>query len=186
VKLLEVARDALAASPTASLNSIAKAAGVGAGTLYRHFPTREALVLAVYRFEIGALVDSVPNLLAAYPPFEALRIWFERLGHDLRIKHGLGDALTPSSAEDVTRETYAPVVAAIDRLLRACKDVGIVRDDISGDELLLLMGFLSRTEQGKAGEEKAKRLIRVVLEGLRPSGQTPANSAAHPPRRRSS
>lgn len=67
--ILQVAHDALAESPDASLNSIAKRAGVGAGTLYRHFPTREALILEVHRRDVDRLVDSVPGILATHAPW---------------------------------------------------------------------------------------------------------------------
>src|ERR1700753_3364158 len=87
-RILDVARDALATDPAASLNSIAKAAGVGAGTLYRHFPSREALVLGVYRKEIDALVAMVPVLLAEHPPLQAFRMWCDRLAKFGRMKHG--------------------------------------------------------------------------------------------------
>src|SRR3981189_2908491 len=79
--ILQAAHDALAESPHASLNSIAKRAGVGPGTLYRHFPTREALVLAVYRHDVQQLVDSAPVLLEEHSPLDALRLWFDRLAH---------------------------------------------------------------------------------------------------------
>jgi AcrR family transcriptional regulator len=94
-RILEIARDALAAPPDALLNSIAKAAGVGPGTLYRHFPTREALVPGVDRHEIQHLVDLAPALIAKHPPLAALRLWFDRLGHYGRIKHGLVFWLKP-------------------------------------------------------------------------------------------
>src|ERR1700746_127892 len=90
-RILEAARDALTASGDASLNSIAKKAGVGPGTLYRHFPNREALVLAVYRYDVQRLVDAAPGLLEHHAPLAAVRIWFERLTGYLRLKHGLGD-----------------------------------------------------------------------------------------------
>jgi AcrR family transcriptional regulator len=67
-RILEVARTALSASSDATLNSIAKLAGVGQGTMYRHFPSREALLLAVYRRDVQAVIDAAPALLAAYPP----------------------------------------------------------------------------------------------------------------------
>ena len=76
-RILDVARGALAADPSASLNSIAKAAGVGPGTLYRHFPSREALVLGIYRQEIDAMVALAPVLLAEHPPLRAFRLWGE-------------------------------------------------------------------------------------------------------------
>ncbi len=102
-RILRVAHDMLAVSSDASLNSIAKAAGVGPGTLYRHFPTREDLVLAVYRHDVQQLADSVPELLEEYPPLDAFRHWFERLASYVRIKHGLGDALGPAVRENVVR-----------------------------------------------------------------------------------
>lgn len=164
--ILEVAREALAASPTASLNSIAKAAGIGPGTLYRHFPNREALVLAIYRQEIERLVGAVDETLRAHPPLEALRVWIEWLARDIRMKHGFGDVLTPSMHADVTRETYQPVAGAIDRLLAAGKAAGVVRQDVSAEEILLLLGFASRTEQGPEGDAKVVRMIGILIDGL--------------------
>src|SRR5690349_1926125 len=78
-RILDAARDSLATDPAASLNSIAKAAGVGAGTLYRHFPDRESLVLAMYRKEIETLVALAPALLRKHAPLKAFRIWCDRL-----------------------------------------------------------------------------------------------------------
>src|SRR5260370_5217150 len=98
-RILEVARDPLAADPEASLNSIAKKAGVGPGTLYRHFPNRESLVLAVYRYDVQQLVDSAPALLKQHQPLEALRLWFDRLAYYGRIKHGLADVLHAATSD---------------------------------------------------------------------------------------
>ena len=165
-RILQIARDALAASPDASLNSIAKAAGVGPGTLYRHFPSREALVLALYRHEIQKLVDLAPALVAQHPPLTALRLWFERLAHYGRIKHGLAHVLHAAMNEGVLRETYGPMVGAIDLLLRACEASGSIRKGIDAKDVLLLMGFLWRIEPGRDGEARAKRLLALVMNGL--------------------
>ncbi len=165
--LIEVARDALAVSPAASLNSIAKAAGVGAGTLYRHFPNREALVLEVYRHEIDELARSAPSLLTAHPPLEALRLWLDRLARDIRIKHGFGEVVSPAAHDSVARETYAPVIGAIALLLEAGKQAGVVRRDLDADELLLMMSFASRTEPGRKGDTKVRRMLDVLADGLR-------------------
>jgi AcrR family transcriptional regulator len=165
-RILDVARDALAASPDASLNSIAKAAGVGPGTLYRHFPSREALVLGVYRQEIQQLVDLAPALVAKHPPLTALRLWFERLAHYGRIKHGLADVLHAAMNDGVLSETYGPVVSAIDRLLRACEASGDIRKGVDAEDVLLLMGFLWRIEQGRAGQARADRLLGLVVDAL--------------------
>lgn len=172
-RILQVARDALAASPAASLNSIAKAAGVGPGTLYRHFPNREALVLGVYRQEIQQLVDLAPALIAKHSPLSALRLWFAHLANYGRIKHGLADVLHAAMNEGVLAETYGPMVGAIDRLLKACEASGSIRRGVDAEDVLLLMGFLWRVEPGHQGEARANRLLDLVMDGL----QTPSKGA---------
>src|ERR1700754_1009587 len=79
--------------PDASVNLIAKEAGVGIGTLYRHFPTREALIEAAYRNELAAVCDAVPELLVALPPAEATRAWMDRFTDYLATKRGMATAL---------------------------------------------------------------------------------------------
>ncbi|HEV2364121.1 MAG TPA: TetR/AcrR family transcriptional regulator [Caulobacteraceae bacterium] len=165
-RIVEAARVALAAAPDASLNSIAKAARVGPGTLYRHFPNRDALVLEVYRQEIQQLVDLAPALLAAHPPLIALRAWLDRLAHYGRIKHGLADVLHAAMTDSVYMETYRPMVGAIDQLLRACEAAEAVRSGIDAEDLLLLMGFLWRVEPGREGEARAGRLLNLVIDAL--------------------
>lgn len=165
--IIEVARRELARSPDVSLNAIAKAAGVGPGTLYRHFANREALVLAIYRDEIAELVDSAPALLAAQPPLEALRLWLGRLVDDIRFKHGFGEALSPAAHASVAQETYPPVAGAIAALLAAGQSAGAVRPDVGADEVLLMLGFASRTEAGPDGDRKVERMLGVLIDGLR-------------------
>src|SRR5882757_5210048 len=127
-RILEVARDAFAASGEVSLNSIAKKAGVGIATLYRHFPSREALVLAVYRHEVQRLVDAAPVLLKTHPPIEALRLWMDRLAHYGMTKAGLADALSTAttSHERLAAESYGPVIGALSMLLRANEQAGTI------------------------------------------------------------
>src|SRR5262245_34136659 len=96
-RILEAARAAFAEDGATSMNQVAQRAGVGPGTLYRNFPTREALVLAVYQDEVDRIVGTVPGLLATEPPLEALRLWTVELVEAMRRKHGLGDALGPSA-----------------------------------------------------------------------------------------
>jgi AcrR family transcriptional regulator len=165
--ILEVARDALAASGDASLNSIAKRAGVGPGTLYRHFPTREALVLAVYRQDVQQLVDSAAVLLTEHPPLEALRLWFDRLAYYGRIKHGLADVLHAATSDGLAGETYGPVIGAITLLLRACEQAGSVRPGLDPDEVLLMVGFLWRIAARDDWRARASRMLDVVMDGLR-------------------
>ncbi|MGI8450938.1 MAG: TetR/AcrR family transcriptional regulator [Streptosporangiaceae bacterium] len=167
-RILDVARTALAESAGASLNSIAKLAGVGPGTLYRHFPNREALMLAVYRQDVRDLVDAAPALLAEHPPFEALRLWFGRLASYGRIKHGLAQLLDAVTSADLAGETYGPVVDAITLLLDAGKDTGTVRPDVDADEVLLLVGFLWRIDAGADWDARARHMLGLVMDGLRP------------------
>jgi AcrR family transcriptional regulator len=167
--ILQAAHDAFAESDAASLNSIAKRAGVGPGTLYRHFPTREALILAVYRQDVQVLVDSVTGVLARHEPLDALRVWFERLADYVRIKHGLGEALTSAAAQKVVNETYDPVTKAVGVLIAACEAAGVLRPGLDPADVLLLMGFLWRVEPGDNGEAQAARLYDFVIDGLRPT-----------------
>ena len=166
-RILDVARTALTASSDASLNSIAKLAGVGPGTLYRHFPNREALLLAVYRQDVRELIDVVPDLLAEHPPVTALRLWIERLAAYGWIKHGLADAMQAATRADLAGEHYGLVIAAITLLLDAGKAAGELRSDIDADELLLLVSFLWRTDLGTDGEARSRHLLDLVLDGLR-------------------
>jgi AcrR family transcriptional regulator len=166
-RLLEVAREALRESPDASLNSIAKRAGVGAGTLYRHFPNRESLVFAVYQDDVEKVSAEAPALLAKHPPVDALRIWFESLSKAIRTKHGLGEALRSPEAEKAIAESYAPVNAAVAELLSAGEAAGELKPGLDPGDVLLLMSFLWRTADDKAGRAQAARTLDLVLAGLR-------------------
>jgi AcrR family transcriptional regulator len=165
--ILEVAHKLLAESAAVSMNEIAKRAGVGAGTLYRHFPTRENLILAVYRHDVQSLVDCVDEALAARPPLEAFTTWFETLAAYVRVKHGLGEALHNAAIQHAIDETYAPVVAAVTKLLDACVADGSVRPGLDPADVLLLMGYLWRVAPGEDGIAQGRRLTQIVLDGLR-------------------
>jgi AcrR family transcriptional regulator len=165
-RILEAAREALAASGDASLNSIAKKARVGAGTLYRHFPNREALVLAVYRYDVQQIADTAPKLLADHPPIEALRLWFDRLAHYGMIKHGLAGVLHAATSDGLVGGTYEPVIGAITQLLQACAEDGSIPASHDPDDVLLLLGFLWRIDPGPGAEAKAGRLLDLLMAGL--------------------
>lgn len=106
--ILNVARDALRESGDASLIGIARRAGVGPGTLYRHFPTREALIAAVYAGDVERLVRSVPQVLVEHAPLDAFRVWFRTLADFVQLKRGLGDALRAPGLREVVNGAYAP------------------------------------------------------------------------------
>jgi AcrR family transcriptional regulator len=164
-RILAAAREAFVEDGSTSMNQVAQRAGVGAGTLYRNFPTREALVLAVYQDEIARIIDAAPRLLAEMPPLEALRHWTIDLVEAMRRKHGLGNALGPGAHQAITEQTYEPVVAAIKELLDAGKQNGSIRGDADPGDFLQLPGALWRTPSGP--EDRSPRMLALILDGLR-------------------
>jgi AcrR family transcriptional regulator len=167
-RILDVARTALTSDPDASLNSIAKEAGIGAGTLYRHFPTREALVLSLYHQETAALAGQAGQVLAEHEPLDAFRVWFRRLATYLRLKRGLGEAIHAPAAQALSDTLYVPVTGAIGRLLDACVEAGEMRGGVDPGDVLQLMACLWRVPPGPEGLAQADRLMELVISGLRP------------------
>ncbi len=165
-RILGVARDALAADPSVSLNAIAKAAGVGAGTLYRHFPSREALVLSVYRNEIEALVALAGELLAKHTPLRAFRTWCDRLAKFGRMKHGLADTLHAARSKEDVQETYWPMLGAVRQLMNACEASGEIHPKADAEDFMMLLGFLWQIPPTRAGEARVKRLLALAFRGL--------------------
>jgi AcrR family transcriptional regulator len=163
--ILEAAHDAFAESGSVSMNAIAKRAGVGPGTLYRHFPTREALVLAVYRHDVQRLVDSVGKEIADHEPLDAFRIWCRRLAAYIRVKHGLGEALHSAAMRDAINETYAPVTAAVGTLLDACVAAGSMRPGLDPEDVLVLLSCLWHVDNGRYADQ-GDRLLELAIQGL--------------------
>jgi len=175
-RILDVAREALAADPGASLNSIAKAAGVGVGTLYRHFPSREALVLGVYRKAIDALVELAPALLAEHPPLRAFRLWCDRFAQYGRRKHGIADVVRAAMSDRDFQETYWPMVDAVRQLMGACERSGEILPGADAEDLLQLLGCMMQIAPTPEGEARAERLLALVFRGLG-AGDTTAPEA---------
>jgi AcrR family transcriptional regulator len=167
--ILAAALEALTESPDASLNAIAKRAGVANATLYRHFPTREDLVLATYQHEVRKLVDAAGLLLQEQAPLDALRSWVERLARYAVTKHGLADALrkatTPGSDLSSTG-TYAAIVAALDRLLQANIAAGTLRPDLDAEDVILALAGLWQLDPAGDWKAQAQRIYDIVLGGL--------------------
>jgi AcrR family transcriptional regulator len=170
--ILAAALEALTESPDASLNAIAKRAGVANATLYRHFPTREDLVLATYQHEVRKLVDAAGPLLQEQAPLDALRSWVERLAGYAVTKHGLADALrkatTPGSDLSST-DTYAAIVAALDRLLQANIAAGTLRSDLDAEDVILALAGLWQLDPAGDWRAQAQRIYDIVLGGLQRS-----------------
>ena len=167
-RILAIARAALAADPTTSLNSVAKRARVGPGTLYRHFPSREALLVAVYRQEIDELVALAPALLQSHAPLPALRHWCERFGAFGDVKHGVADTLQAALSEQQARDTYDALLGAMRELLQACVEAGALRAGTRPEDVLALLSTLLRVAPTPDGKEQRGRLMKLILAGLAP------------------
>lgn len=168
-RLLTVAKDAFTRHGSqASLDDIAKRAGVGPGTLYRHFPTREDLLAAVYRDDVAAFAARADELTEELPPAEALTAWLRELLAYIPEKRGLGAAVkTMLGAESETlafcKET---MTTALRQLLEPAQQAGDVRPDIApADIMRLVHGVGYATENAP---EEADRVLSFVLDGLRP------------------
>jgi AcrR family transcriptional regulator len=163
---------ALTESPEASLNAIAKRAGVANATLYRHFSTREELVLATYEREVGKLVDAAEVLMREQAPIDALRSWVERLAGYAVTKHGLADALrkATSPGNDLSSTgTYSAIVGALDRLLRANMSAGTLRADLDAEDVILALAGLWQLDPASDWKRQAQRIYDIVLSGLQRS-----------------
>ncbi|MFE4825214.1 hypothetical protein ACFRFU_54835 [Streptomyces sp. NPDC056704] len=114
------------------------------------------------------LVGSVPDVLAAHPPLDALRHWFTTLAAYVRLKHGLGDALNTAAAQEVVSATSASVTAAVGRLLDACERAGEVRPGLDPTDVIMLMSCLWRTPDNPDGAAQANRLLELAIDGFRP------------------
>ncbi|GAA4162648.1 purine salvage operon transcriptional regulator XdhR [Gryllotalpicola daejeonensis] len=169
-RILSVALEALTADPEASLNSIAKTAGVGAGTLYRHFPTRDHLVVAAYRHEVQELVDAAYSpWIAKLEPVAALRTWFDRMAQYGMTKAGLMSALDAAtkSVPFERAEIHELLTGAIGHLLERGQQSGVLRADLSAEDVLLAVGFLWRLDPASDWRPQAARLLDLVVDGLR-------------------
>ncbi|MFD9007377.1 TetR/AcrR family transcriptional regulator [Streptomyces sp. NPDC059582] len=166
-RILTVARAALAASSTASLTAIAKEAGVGIGTLYRHFPTREALIIELYRHDIQHLIDLSPTLLDAHPPMEALRLWFDEVARYGQLKYGVAEVIHAASDGGLDEEYYTPFLGAIGVLLDAGAAEGSLKPGLDPEDVLLQLSVLWRIDPARDGEARAARILTLVIDGLR-------------------
>ena len=167
--ILAAALVALSESSDASLNAIARRAGVANATLYRHFPTREELVLAAYAHEVGQVVDAADVFLREQPPLDALRSWVARLARYAVTKHGLADALrkaaTPGS-DLSSSDTYTAIVAALDRLLQANIGAGTLRPNLDAEDVILALAGLWQLDSASDWSAQAQRIYDIVVGGL--------------------
>ena len=169
-RILAAALESLANAGGLSFNAIAKQAGVGVGTVYRHFPTPETLVLAVYRREVRHLVEVVPDLLAEHPPEKAFRIWTSYLASYMMTKRGLAAALstTPATAhEDLAAHAYDAMLGAVTALLDACVEAGAVRPGLDPPTVMLSLAGLKHLDPSGDWQRQAENLTDLLWRGLR-------------------
>lgn len=173
-RLLEAALRAFSSGEQVTLETIARQAGVGIGTLYRHFPTREALVEAVYRGELARLRDTAGELLAARAPDAALRAWMDGFADYVTAKHGMAETLRAIAATGAISQaqTRQALTATIKGMLDAGAAAGTLRDDVAaGDVLASLTGiFLVAGAPGQRA--RAGRLLDLLMDGLRTPAAT--------------
>ena len=155
--------------PEVTLESIAKDAGVGIGTLYRHFPSREALVDAAYRSELARLCDSVPELLQAMPADKAMRTWMDLFLEYMTTKRGMSDALRMviASGGNTFAESRSRLLAAFSALMQAGAADGTLRADLDPADLLASMSGVSLAVGDPGQREQAGRLLDLLMDGLR-------------------
>ncbi|MER7309600.1 TetR/AcrR family transcriptional regulator [Streptomyces griseoluteus] len=169
-RILSAARAALTESTGASLTAIARSAGVGIGTLYRHFPTREALIMELYRHHLQELIDLAPALLEEHPPLEALTLWCAQVARYGQLKAGVAQVVHAATNGGRDDEHYEPFVSAIDTLVRAGAADGSLKAGLDPEDVLLQLSVLWRIPAGETGEARAARILDLIIDGLRTPG----------------
>jgi len=169
-RLIDVAHRAFTTGDgKVSLEAVAKEAGVGIGTLYRHFPTREALVEAVYLAERGRLCEAAAELLAAQPPDQALRTWMDRFADYIATKREMADAMRVLIADGTVNRSQAreELSTAVRPLLDAGAAAGTLRADVQAEDVVAaLVGVVSVCTLPEH-REQAGRLMDLLMDGLR-------------------
>jgi AcrR family transcriptional regulator len=171
-RILEAAKEAFARSgASASLDDIARQAGVGAGTLYRHFPTRDALLEAVYRTEVERLAAAERKFAQTMPPVEALRAWMLLFVDYIATKQIIAPALNtlvggPSKVYEASRAQFT---GAIDALVERAIESGDMRRDLEPLDLLRALIGVSNVASSPDWKQSAKRLVDILIAGSRPS-----------------
>lgn len=154
---------------SAHYERVAKVAGVGTGTLYRNFPTRDSLIEAAYRNEVARLCDAVPGLLAELPPQEALRAWMDRFLDYATAKLGMAEALRAvvAAGSDLHGPSHAMISEAITTLREAGVLAGVFRTDVRAGDLFAALAGIALTSGAPEQREQAERLLDLTMDGLR-------------------
>jgi AcrR family transcriptional regulator len=151
------------------LEEIARRSDVGIGTLYRHFPTRDALVEAVYRREVEMLCDSAAELLRDCPPGDALEHWLQRFVEYVAAKRGMSAAIKSVVGADseLFTESHRRINAAITALVDAGVGAGAIRDDVEPFDLLRAVSGICLATDRDDWRDHANRLVGLLMDGMR-------------------
>lgn len=169
-KLLAAATEAFAAEgEDVALETVAARAGVGIGTLYRHFPNRDALVAAAYRHEVDELCGTAADLLQSRPADQALQAWADRFADYIATKRAMGNALraAASSGSPLFAETREQILGALRLLAEAGARDGTLRADVDPADVMRVMNGIWYLPDGPEWRESVGKMLRLVIDGLR-------------------
>jgi AcrR family transcriptional regulator len=169
--LLAVATRVFASSEgEPSMRAIAREAGVGIATLYRHFPTRESLVSAIYQDQVERLTAGARELLEQFPPAEAMRRWMDLFGDWLATKHGMLDTLLAmvESGEMANAQGRGELLQAITSILDAGRSAGDLRPDVTAEDIAAALVGIFTVAGQPPNQAQASRLLNLLRDSLSP------------------
>lgn len=171
-KLIAVATDAFATGDGhVTLNAIARLAGVGIGTLYRHFPSREALVEAVYHDQVDRLRSGADDVLATHAPAMAFRLWMDLFVEWAETKHGMIDTLQTAirSGSMQPGDMRAELTAVVAEFLSAGAEAGDIRSDVEAADVSAALAGILAVSGAPGHRQQTGRMLDLLADGLRPS-----------------
>jgi AcrR family transcriptional regulator len=179
-RILEAAEEVFAAQGVSvPIDMVAEKAGVGVGTLYRHFPTKEALFQAIVVMRIEELIEATRSAAGAPQAGEALFEYLQRFADTAAMKHDLFDALASAGIDLKARcsKSVEELEAGVGRLVDRAVASGEIRDDVSAKEIMgLVMGICMATNRSGLASGSRQQLVSVICDGLRPQqSSTPAS-----------
>jgi AcrR family transcriptional regulator len=182
-KLLSAATAAFAEEgEEVALEAVAARAGVGIGTLYRHFPNRDALIVAAYQHEVDALCAAAADNLATLPADQALRAWVERFADYIATKRAMGNALRAAASDaPLFGNTRARILEAVRLLLDAGAADGTLRADVEPRDVMCVVNGIWYLPAGPAWRDDVGRMLDLVIDGLRYGVQPPPVPAISAP-----
>jgi len=165
-RILQAARELVRRPGELKLSAVAQACGIGQGTLYRYFPTREGLLAELYRRDVDHLAAAAGELLARYEPLDALAEWFVRVAAYARAGRDVFAGVEDTAWRDLAAHSFGPIGDAVDLLLDAGRAEGSIRADVEARDVIVLISWLSRLDDDEL-DARGPRLLSVLVDGLR-------------------